>query len=179
LSPKFASAAASTSAAAFSVAISRATLDREVGQGGECRSVDPIEVCDQAGEQGIEQPDLLVGEVAQYLTITPEQDGNRVRQARFCDRRQCDAAAAPIGRVGRALNQPVPLHAGEHLCHRRLLDLGEAGEIALRAYAAIPKCDQHRQMSNAEAKRLEPRFAKAGEPTRRETDQVSRRRKHI
>jgi hypothetical protein len=34
-------------------------------------------------------------------------------------------------------------------------------------------------MSNAEAERLEPRFAEAGEPARRETDQVPRRREHI
>ena len=53
---------------------------------------------------------------------------------------------------------------------RTLLDLGEAGEITLRACPAILKRDQHWQMSNAEAKRLEPRFAEAGEPARRETD---------
>jgi hypothetical protein len=33
---------------------------------------DPIEVCDQAREQGNKQPGLLVREAAQYLTITPE-----------------------------------------------------------------------------------------------------------
>jgi hypothetical protein len=49
----------------------------------------------------------------------------------------------------------------------------------LRACPAILKRDQHWQMSNAEAKRLEPRFAEAGEPARRETDQVPRRREHI
>ena len=42
---------------------------------------DLIEVCDQAREQDNTQPDLLVREAAQYLTITPEQDSNRVRQA--------------------------------------------------------------------------------------------------
>jgi hypothetical protein len=34
-------------------------------------------------------------------------------------------------------------------------------------------------MADAEAKRLEPRFAEAGEPARRETDQVPRCREHI
>jgi hypothetical protein len=34
-------------------------------------------------------------------------------------------------------------------------------------------------MSNAEAKRLEPRFAEAGEPARREADQMPGRREHI
>src|SRR5262249_669564 len=92
----------------------------------------------------------------------PRSKAACVRQAPLCDLRQCDAAAAPIGRVRRALNQPVPLHAGEYLCHRRLPDLGEAGEITLRACPAILKRDQHWQMSNAEAKRLEPRFAEAG-----------------
>ena len=48
---------------------------------------DPIEVCDQARQQGDEQPGLLVREVAQDLMITPEQDSNRVRQARFRDLR--------------------------------------------------------------------------------------------
>ena len=100
---------------------------------------------------------------SQHLVIALEQGRNRVRQARFRGLRQRDAAAAPIGRVGRALDQPVPLHAGEHLRHRRLLDLGEAGEIALRACPAILKRDQHRQMTDAEAQRLEPRFAQAGE----------------
>ena len=33
---------------------------------------DPIEVCDQAREQGNKQPCLLAREAAQYLTITPE-----------------------------------------------------------------------------------------------------------
>jgi hypothetical protein len=47
-------------------------------------------------------------------------------------------------------------------------------ELAL----GILKRDQHWQMSNAEAKRLEPRFARAGKPARRETDQVPRRREH-
>jgi hypothetical protein len=60
-----------------------------------------------------------------------------------------------------------------------LLDLGEAGEITLRACPAILKRDQDWQMSNAEAKRLEAGFAQAGEPARRETDQVPRRREHI
>ena len=67
-------------------------------------------------------------------------------------------------------NQPVSLHAGKHLRHWRLFDLGEAGEIALRACPAILKRDQHWQMTDAEAKRLELRFAKAGEPARRVTD---------
>jgi len=39
-----------------------------------------------------------------------------------------------------------------------------SGEITLRACPAILKRDQHWQMSNAEAKRLEPRFAEAGDP---------------
>src|ERR1700722_17704014 len=82
---------------------------------------DPIEVCDQTRQQGDEQTGLLVREVAQDLMITPEQDGNRVRQARFCDLRQSDAAHASVSRIGRALNQPVPLHAGEHLRHWRLV----------------------------------------------------------
>ena len=43
----------------------------------------------------------------------------------------------------------------------------------------VPKRDQHWQVSNAEAKRLEAGFAQAGEPTRRETDQMPRRRKNI
>jgi hypothetical protein len=68
----------------------------------------------------------------------------------------------PIGWVRRALNQPVPLHAGEHLYHRRLLDLGEASEITLRACPAILKHEEHWEMSNAEAKRPEPRFAEGG-----------------
>jgi len=140
---------------------------------------DPIEVCDQARQQVNEQPSLIVREAAQDLMIAPKQESNCVRQARFCGLRQCYAAAAPIGRVGRAPNQPVPLHAREHLCHRRLLDLGEAGEITLRAGPAILKRDQHRQMSDAKTKRLEPRFAEAGEPARGETDQMSGRRKHI
>ena len=84
-------------------------------------------------------------------------------------------ACRPALGVASAANKPVPFHAGEHLRHRRLLDLGEAGEITLRACPAILKCDQHRQMSNAEAKRLKPRFAEAGEPPRCETDQVPRR----
>jgi hypothetical protein len=60
-----------------------------------------------------------------------------------------------------------------------LLDLGEAGEITLRTCPTILKRDQDRQMSNAEAKRLEAGFAQAGESARRETDQVPRRREHI
>jgi hypothetical protein len=59
------------------------------------------------------------------------------------------------------------------------LDLGEAGEITLGACPAILKRDQHGQMSNAEAKRLEAGFAQAAEPARSETDQVPRRREHI
>ena len=51
--------------------------------------------------------------------------------------------------------------------------------MALRACPAILKRDQDWQMSNAEAKRLEAGFAQAGEPARRETDQVPRRREHI
>src|SRR5262249_49851828 len=111
--------------------------------------------------------------------IPLEQDSNRVREARHCGLRQRDAAAAFVGRVRRELNQPVTLHAGEHLCHRRPLDLGEAGEITLRARPAVPKRNQHWQVSNAEAKRLKPGFAQASKPTRRETDQVAWRRKYI
>ena len=140
---------------------------------------DPIEICDQASEQGDEQPGLLVGKATERVTIAPEQDSDRIRQARSRSLRQSDAAHAPIGWVRRALNQPVPLHAGEHLRHRRLLDPGEAGEIPLRACPAILKRDQHRQMSNAEAEWLEARLAQSGEAARGETDQMSRRGQHI
>ena len=69
----------------------------------------------------------------------------------------------PSARVRLAPDQPIPLHPGEHLSHRRLLDLGKTGEIPLRARPAIPECDQHRQVSNAKAERLEPSLAEADE----------------
>jgi hypothetical protein len=43
-----------------------------------------------------------------------------------------------------------------------LLDLGEPGDITLRTCPTILKRDQDRQMSNAEAKRLEAGFASGG-----------------
>src|SRR3546814_4265926 len=104
---------------------------------------------------------------------------NRVREVRFSGLRQGVADAAPSGRVRREPNQPVPLRAGEHLCHRRLLDPGEAGGITLRAGPAIMQRDQHGQMSNAKAKRLESRFAEAGETPRRQTDQMPGRREPL
>jgi len=55
---------------------------------------------------------------------------------RFCGFPQHNAAAASIGRVWRALDESVSLHAGEHLRHR-LLDLGEAGQITLRVGSAV------------------------------------------
>src|SRR4029077_5409431 len=63
--------------------------------------------------------------------------------------------------------------------HVWLACLCAGGETTLRACPAIPKRDQHWQMADAEAKRLESRFAKAGETARRQANQVPRRREHI
>ena len=65
--------------------VSLPSRDRYAGRPFDAR--DPIEVCDQAREQVNEQPGLLVREAAEHLMITPEQDGNRVRQARSRDLR--------------------------------------------------------------------------------------------
>jgi hypothetical protein len=125
------------------------------------------------------EPCLLIREAAQHLAIALQQGCDRVRQARFCGLRQPDAAAASIGRVGCPPDQPVSLHAGEHLRHWGLLDSGEAGEVTLRACPAVLKRNQHRQVADAEAQRLQTRLAQAGKASRCEADQVPRRREHI
>jgi hypothetical protein len=153
------------------------------GSGGSARrrldARDPIKICDQSREQGNKLRGLLVREAAQRLAVTPEQGCNRAWQTRFCGLRHRNAAAASIGRVRHASDETVSLHAGEHLRHRRLLDLGEAGQITLRAGSAVPKRDQYRQMTDAEAQGLQARFAQASEAARRETDQVPGCREHI
>jgi len=52
------------------------------------------------------------------------------------------------------LDQSIPLHAGQHLRHRGLLNPSEPGQIALRPDLAILKRNQHRQVTDTEAQRL-------------------------
>jgi hypothetical protein len=57
-----------------------------------------------------------------------------------------------------------------------LLDPGELRQVTLRHSLAILKRDQHRQVADTEAKRLEAGLAQADERPRRQADQMPRRR---
>jgi hypothetical protein len=83
-----------------------------------------------------------------------EQGLNCLRHAFLCSLRKHDAAASTVSRVACPLYQAVPLHASEHLRHRRLLYPGKAGEITLRACITILQRDQYRQVANTEAQRF-------------------------
>jgi hypothetical protein len=64
---------------------------------------DAIEVCNQSVEKGNELRGFLIGEAIQRLAIPPEQNRAGVWQTSLRDLRQRNEAAAPIRRVGRAI----------------------------------------------------------------------------
>jgi hypothetical protein len=81
-----------------------------------------------------------------------------LEQGCYCLRHAClrglcqrYAAAPTVSQVGCPLDQAISLHPSEHLRHWRLLNLGEAGEVALRACVSVLQCDQNRQLSDSEA----------------------------
>ena len=130
-------------------------------------------------EKGNKLRGFLIREAIQRLAIALEQNRAGFRQTSLRRLRQRNEAAAPIRRVGRASDQTVPLHADQHLRHRGLLDPGETGQVSLRLRSASLKRDQHRQVAHAKPQRLEARLAQPGEATRRQADQVPRRRQHL
>ena len=126
---------------------------------------DAIEVCSQSVEKGSELRGFLIREAIQRLAITLEQNRAGVWQTSLRGLSERKEAAPPIRRVGRASDQPIPLHADQNLRHGGLLDLGKPGQVSLRLCSAILKCNQHRQVAYTKPQRLEACLGQACEPT--------------
>ncbi len=141
--------------------------------GDAAAPADLIEVRDQPGKQVHELLCFVFRESIQRITIPFEQGFDGVGHAALRGLREDDTAASAIFRMGRSANPSVTLHASEHLRHRRLFDLGETGQVALRACLPIPQRDQHRQLTDAESEGLETCLAQAGESSCRKADEVS------
>ena len=78
---------------------------------------DAIEIGDHPREQGDKACGFLIAEAVQRLAVAFDEGSDSVRQARLGEAGQRNAAASPIGSVGRALDKSVPLHSHQHLRH--------------------------------------------------------------
>ncbi|MCY1301115.1 hypothetical protein D9M70_507080 [compost metagenome] len=72
-------------------------------------------------------------------------------------------------------DEPVPLHAGERVGHRRLLDVEAIEQLLLRQAFLGPKFEQNRKLTGCETKLLAALVKRARKALSQQAGQIGRR----